>query len=238
MTHKFKEVFSLSLKYYLLTWYISLGFGLVLIALLNTLTDINFSVYFGNLTYTYLTSLSFVYLVPTVILAALINAIFVTLLIFVVRKHLLQEHRKVYVLEFIKKHATYVFLFNLELYFALLIIYLIFVNTSVAFLIPVLSTIILFLNFYTIQSIVIDEKKVVSGMSYAFHFLKNNLMKTIFIIFILVLIYLLIALISFYFFNWGFVVSLILYTIFFYPISEILKTVTYLTKYDIFKSYL
>jgi hypothetical protein len=237
MVHKFREVFALSIKYYFQTLYISLGFGLVLIALLNTLADINFSLYFGNLTYTFLTSLSLVYIVPTIVLAALINAVFLTLLIFIVRKHLLQEHRRVYVLEFIKRHATYVFLFNLILYFVLFIIYLIFVDTKVAFLIPILSTILLFLTFYTCQSIVIDEKHYLSGISYGLHFLKNNIGKTVFILLILTLIYLVIALISYYF-NFGFIISLILYTIVFYPFSEILKTSVYLTKFDIFKSYL
>ncbi len=238
MVHKFREVFSLSLKYYFQTLYITLGFGLVLIALLNTLADINFSLYFGNLTYSFLTSLSLMYIIPTIVLAALINAIFVTLLIFVTRKHLLQEHKKVYVLEFIKKHATYVFLFNLGLYFLLFIVYLIFVDTVVAFLIPIISTILLILSFYTIQSIVVDEKKVTSAITYGLHFLKNNIGKTIFIMLVLVLVYLVIALISFYFLSYGFIVSLILYTIFFYPFSEILKTCVYLTKFNIFNSYL
>ena len=218
-------------------FYVVLGFGLVLIALLNTLADINFSIYFGNLTYSFLTSLSLVYIIPTIVLAALINAIFLTLLIFIVRKNMLQDNRKIYILEFIKKHATYVFLFNLELYFALFIIYLIFVDTSVAFLIPVLSTIILLLNFYTIQSIVIDEKKAISGISYGVFFLKQNVGKTLFMMLVLTILYLIIALVSFYF-QWGFIVSLLLYTLFFYPFSEILKTTLYLTKYNIFKSYL
>lgn len=237
MTHKFREVFSLGIKYYFEMFYVVLGFGLVLIALLNTLADINFSIYFGNLTYSFLTSLSLVYIIPTIVLAALINAIFLTLLIFIVRKNMLQDNRKIYILEFIKKHATYVFLFNLELYFALFIIYLIFVDTSVAFLIPVLSTIILLLNFYTIQSIVIDEKKAISGISYGVFFLKQNVGKTLFMMLVLTILYLIIALVSFYF-QWGFIVSLLLYTLFFYPFSEILKTTLYLTKYNIFKSYL
>jgi len=240
MVHKFREIFALSFKYYFQTLYISIGFGLVLIALLNTLAgenSINFSLYFGNLTYSFLTSLSLVSIIPTIVLAALINAIFLTLLIFVVRKHLLQEHRKVYVLEFIKKHATYVFLFNIILYFVLLIIYLLFVDTVVAFLIPIFSAIILFLTFYVCQSIVIDEKHYISSISYSIHFLKNNIGKTLFVLLILTLIYLIIALISFYF-NFGFIITLILYTVFFYPFSEILKTCVYLTKFDIFKSYL
>jgi len=237
MVHKFQEIFILSLKYYFQLFYLVLGFGIILIALLNTLADINFSLYFGNLTYSFLTSLSLVYIIPTIVLASVINAIFVTLLIFLVRKHLLQEHRKVYVLEFIKKHATYLFLFYLVLYFILFIVYLVFVDTAVSFLIPIFTTIILFLTFYASQSIIIDEKKALSGISYSFYFLKQNISKTIFVILVLTLIYLIIALICFYF-SWGFIASLILYTIFLYPLSEIIKTTIYLTKFEIFKSYL
>jgi len=237
MSYQFKGILALSLKYYLQLFYVVLGFGIVLVALLNTLTDINFSIYFGNLTYSFLTSLSLVYIVPTLVLAAFVNALFLTLLVFIVRKKILQEHRKVYVLEFIKKHATYVFLFNIILYFILFIIYLIFVNTVVSFLIPIFSTIILLLSFYVIQSIVIDEKPIFKAITYAFFFLKKNILKTLFVLFVLTLIYFVISLISFYF-QFGFIVSLLLYTLFFYPFSEILKSCVYMTKFDIFKSYL
>lgn len=237
MRYRFNTLLALSFKYYFELFYIVLGFGLALIALLNTLYDLNFSMYFGNLTYSFLTAFSFVYIIPTIVLTAFINSLFLTLLIFIVRKKLLQEYRKVYVLEFIKKHATYVFLFNLILYFVLFFIYLIFANTVVAFLTPIFDTIILILSFYAVQSIVIDEKNLITGMIYGFTFLKKNLLKTLFVILVLTLLFFVIALITLYF-QFGFIVSLVLYTLFFYPFSEILKSCVYMTKFDIFKGYL
>ncbi len=237
MISKFRDLFGLGLKYYFLHFYVVLGFGLVLITLINTLTDINFSIFFGNLTYTYLASLSLVYLIPTVVLSAILSALFVTLLIFLVRKDLLQEYRKVYVLEFLKKRVVHVFTYYLCLYFLLLIIYLLFVNTVVSFLIPLLSVIILVLTFYTTQAIVCDEKSVMSGLSSNFLFLKYNVGKTILLIIFFTIIYFIISLIGFYS-SWGYIVSLILFNLFFYPFTEIIKTVFYLTKYEILRSYL
>lgn len=234
--HKYKEFILSSFSQYFKTIHISFGFALVLITLINLLYGINFSVYFGNLTYTQIDLMSFAYIIPTIVLCAFINSLFSTILIYSVKKNVMQETRKVYLLEFVKKHATYVFIFNLVIYFLLFLIFLIFESTKANFLIPILGLILLFLNFYTIQSIIIDNKHIFGGISYGFFFLKRNIWKSIFILLFLSLIYFLISLISFYF-SFGWIISIILYTLFFYPLSEILKTVFYLTKYDIVKSY-
>ncbi len=237
MRNKFLDIANLSLKYYFNTFYVSLGFGLIYITLLNVIKNVDFSIFFGNLTYSYITNVSLIYVIPTIVLGAFINSIFVTLLIFVIRKKLLQEHRKVYVIEYLKKHSIYVFLFNLLIYFLIFLIYIIFTNTRVSFFIPILTIIILVINFYTIQSIVIDEKNIFSGISYAVFFLKKNFLKTIILILVLTILYFLISLIAFYF-SFGWIISMILYTLFFYPFLEIVKTIIYLTKYEIVKSYL
>lgn len=234
--HKYKEFFLNSFAQYFKTIHISLGFGLALITLINLLYGINFSAYFGNLTYTQIDLVSFAYIVPTIVLCAFINSLFATILIYSVKKNIMQETRKVYLLEFVKKHATYVFIFNLAIYFILFLIFLIFENTKINFLIPIFAIILLFLNFYTIQSIIIDNKHILGAISYGFFFLKRNIWRSIFILLFLTLIYFVISLISFYF-SFGWVFSIIVYTVFFYPFSEILKTIFYLTKYDIVKSY-
>jgi hypothetical protein len=234
--HKYKEFFLNAFTQYFKTIHVSFGFALALITLVNLLYGINFSAYFGNLTYTQIDLLSFAYIIPTIVLCAFINSLFSTILIYLTKKNIMQETRKVYLLEFVKKHTTYVFIYNLVIYFLLFLIFLIFENTKANFLIPIFAIVLLFLNFYTIQSIIIDNKHVFGAISYGFFFLKRNIWKSVFILLFLTLIYFIIALISFYF-SFGWIISIILYTIFFYPFSEILKTVFYLTKYDIVKSY-
>ncbi len=234
--HKYKKFILNAFTQYFKTIHVSFGFALALITLVNLLYGINFSAYFGNLTYTQIDLLSFAYIIPTIVLCAFINSLFVTILIYLTKKNIMQETRKVYLLEFVKKHTTYVFIYNLVIYFLLFLIFLIFENTKANFLIPIFAIVLLFLNFYTIQSIIIDNKHVFGAISYGFFFLKRNIWKSIFIALFLTLIYFIIALISFYF-SFGWIISIILYTIFFYPFSEILKTVFYLTKYDIVKSY-
>lgn len=234
--HKYKEFIVTSITQYFKTIHISLGFALVLITLINLLYGLNFNTHFGNLMYTQIDMVSFAYIVPTIVLCAFINSLFLTILIYSVRKKVMQEARKVYLLEFVKKHATYVFIYNLVIYFLMFLIFLIFENTKANFMIPIFGFVLLFLNFYTIQSIIIDNKPIFGGISYGLFFLKRNFLKSIFILVLLSFIYFLIALISFYF-SFGWIISLILYTIVFYPFSEIIKTVFYLTKYDIVKSY-
>jgi hypothetical protein len=174
-----------------------------------------------------------------VILSSLIYAMFTSILVFVVRRDLFQGVKKLEMVKHIIKSTTNLFILTLIVNIIYFIIYIIFVNTVVAFLIPILYFILAIFVFYCAQSIVIDEEGVGLSLEHNWKFMNGNKLTTFIIYLIFVVLIWVVSLIA----TWiggttGLIVGLILNTVFIVPLLEITKTIVYLTKFNIFNSYL
>ena len=238
---KVKNIVTNSLLSYFKHFHVVIGYA---IALLITLfiNNFAFSLMGNDVTFVYAASYPiYVYLLVllAIVLSGLIYSMFTSILVFVVRRDLFQGVKKMEMVKHIIKSTTSLFVVALAVNIIYFIIYYIFVGTVVAFLIPVLYFILAIFVFYCAQSIIIDEEGIGVALEHNYKFMKNNKLTTLAVYLVFVVLIFIVSLISMWIGGTtGLIVGLVLNTIFIVPLLEITKTVVYLTKFNIFNSYL
>jgi len=174
-----------------------------------------------------------------VVFSSLIYAMFTSILVFVVKRDLFQGVKKQDMVKHVIKSALSIFYLMLVVNIIYFILYIIFVGTFLDVILPILYIIVFVFIFYVPQSIVVDEEGIFVGLEHSHNFLNKHKLTSFLIFLAFVVLVLVIGLISTYIEgNVGLIIGLILNTVFVVPLLEIVKTIIYLTKFDIFDSYL
>jgi hypothetical protein len=238
MAQKLFKSLRVSWDIYLKYFYIVIGLGLALLILMNTFALESFDILSGNLAYIKFTSFFNISAFITALLFGLIvQAFFVTLLIYVIKRDLLDQNKRIYLLELVKKFMWQLFFFNVVINLICFFIFMIFAKTIVWYIGILLILLIYLASFFVNQSIIIDEQGIPKAIEFSVRYMKKNITKTIFLLVVGLVIYFIIFLLSIYF-SFGYFIGIILFNLFLYPFIEILKSVLYLTKFKIFESYL
>ena len=236
MAYKFVNILKESIIYYLKYFYINIGFGISMFFSF-LLISLNFSLFSGQLSYSFTSlNLDFLFALIALIFSAVIYSFFTTILVFLVRKNLQQGYSRTYVLEVLKERYLAVLLFNFLQYLVLFLFYVIFKAINFTIILPFIYIITLLFLFFVNQSIIIEEYSFVNSIRLNYEFIKNNKFYTFLILLIMFILYFILILLTYYF-SFGFIISFIIINIVFVPFLEILKTVVYMTKFKILKSY-
>jgi hypothetical protein len=167
-------------------------------------------------------------------------SVFLSVMIFSVRHDLNETKMQHYLMEKLPK-----FVFTNFAFFAMLSILAVALsallviaglpNYVVAILLFVASTLFMF----TPQAIVIDEERITNALLNALHFFFSNKRLALFVLIIASILLAIIPLIEIFFDSFSFsgrFVSILIVLLFVLPFIEVLKTIAYLTKFDLIKT--
>ncbi len=234
---KFNSITKYVLYYYAKFFYVIIGYLFVLLALLVSLQYRVFDIFYGELNYTLFLSKPELFIVIALILfATAIQSFFTTMLIYSIRKELQEGYRRTQIIEILREHTWQIFVVNLILNYVLFVIYLLLIGLKIGFLLPFVYLIIGLLTLFVNQSIIVDEMGALKSFDLSWEFIFDNKLKTLGIILIIFVLFFITSLISYYL-PWGYVLGLIIMHLVIYPLFEIIKTVTYMTKFKILESY-
>ncbi len=238
---KFRNILTNGVTSYFKHFHVVIGYaiGLFITLLLNNYA---FSIINNNVTFVYTKGYGFgIYLLIllAIIVSSLVYALFTSILVFVVRRDLFQGVKKMEMSKHIIQSGVKIFTLILSLNILFFILYFLVSKTVVAFIMPLVYLIASIFIFYTPQSIIIDEEGLRFGLRHNYNFIKKHKLTTFLIYIVFIILIFIVGLIGTYIGGTaGAVVGLIINTIILVPALEITKTIIYLTKFDIFDSYL
>ncbi len=169
-------------------------------------------------------------------------SVFLSVLIFAVRHDLNEVKMQHYLVEklpkFVLTNFSFLAVFSLALIAAAALLLLLGLpNFVIAIILFCISAVFMFVP----QAIVVDEENTYNAMLNAMQFFLSNLKMSAFIVLVASVLVFFIPLIEIFFDTFSFsgrFVSLFIILLFVLPFVEVLKTVTYLTKFELIKSHI
>ena len=223
---------------------VSVSFGLFLAFVFFASFFPDFSFTSASLFFLYNFSITINFLIELLLILVFlfVYSLFLTVLVFSVHHSLLNQRIESFLQKKFLKKTIKVFLFNLFLLLLSVPIYFV-IQYNGTFLMPVLA-ILLFIHFllmFTVQSIVVEQKKLSESMAESIEFIELNFTSALKVFFLTILLYTAAVLVEFfidYFSGDLFVgrfVSIFLATLFVMPFFEIMKTYIFMLKFHLIK---
>ncbi|MCX8158336.1 MAG: hypothetical protein N3D73_01580 [Candidatus Diapherotrites archaeon] len=182
-------------------------------------------------------SSSFVLSVIIILIFLLFYSTLTTLMIFAVRREISKSKTKYSILEQIEKFSFKIFAFYLILLLIIFSINFIILSNRLNIILGlVISTIIAIITYFVPQSIIIDEFSLTSALAANLDFIRRKSDYFIYALAAGFLLFLLVVIAEFIIdsiFGFGYYLTPILSAIFVVPFLESLKTVIYLSKFEL-----
>jgi len=199
------------------------------------------------LDYNFINTNLFVFLAEIVALIAfiLLYSVFITIVIFAVRKEMSHVKLEYYLREMINRFSFRIFKFYVIYFAALALIASILINFGTPFfdnifLLVNLLMLIFSLSFLFVpQAIVVDEKNLKESVYNNFDYMKEHPRDVIYVVIFSIMLIGILPLIEFAFDTFYFIgryVTVFIAMLFVIPLIEILKTHMYMMKYELIKS--